>query len=151
MKISKPYLRPDGRKHVIITNDDGSKTTRSYPRYLLEEKLGRALLPEETVDHIDGDHTNDSLDNLRVLTRAENASWAWKTGNCKPVPMKEENKLMHKERIKGTKNPLAKFTLEQIQNIRNKVKYRGLTNDLCVEYGVSKKTIYNILKGNSYV
>ena len=70
MKIYGPYLRKDGRKHVVIINDDGTSCTRSYPRLLLEQKLGRPLLDTETVDHIDGDFTNDSFENLRVLSRS---------------------------------------------------------------------------------
>lgn len=120
MRISKPYLRPDGRKHVVITRGDGSKTTRSYPRYLLEAKLNRPLLPEETVDHIDGDFTNDSPDNLRALSRSENAAWAWVTGNAKGTPMTSELKAFHRERIKGINNPKAKFTDEQVIEIRER-------------------------------
>lgn len=39
----------------------------------MELKLNRRLLPEETVDHIDGDYTNDESTNLQVLTRSEHA------------------------------------------------------------------------------
>lgn len=77
MKIHGPYLRKDGRKHVVIIYDDGRKQTRSYPRLLLEEKLGRPLLAEETVDHIDGDFTNDSPDNLRPLSLSDNTKHGW--------------------------------------------------------------------------
>lgn len=41
MKIYGPYLRKDLRKHIVIVNDDGSKTTKSFPKYLMENKLGR--------------------------------------------------------------------------------------------------------------
>ena len=73
MKIYGPYLRKDGRKHVVIVNDDGSKTTKSWPRVLMVQHLGRTLLPSETVDHIDGDFTNDSLNNLQLLSLTDNA------------------------------------------------------------------------------
>lgn len=72
MKVYGPYSRKDGRKHVIIVNDDGSKTTKSYPRLLMEQHLGRELLPTETVDHIDEDKTNDDLSNLQILLLEEN-------------------------------------------------------------------------------
>jgi hypothetical protein len=71
MKVYGPYTRKDGRQHVIIY-DNGKRKTVSYPKYLLETKLGRLLLPDETCDHIDNDHTNNSLDNLQVLTRSDN-------------------------------------------------------------------------------
>lgn len=72
MKVYGPYTRKDGRKHVILYQD-GKRVTMSYPKYLLEQKLGRSLLSHETCDHIDNDYTNNSLDNLQVLTRSDNS------------------------------------------------------------------------------
>ena len=73
MKVYGPYLRRDGRKHVVIVHDDGRKQTKSYPRLLMEQHLGRELLPEETVDHINNDKTDDRIENLQILSLAENA------------------------------------------------------------------------------
>ncbi len=39
----------------------------------MEQHLGRELLPEETVDHIDEDFTNDAIENLQILSLSENA------------------------------------------------------------------------------
>jgi len=71
MKIYGPYTRKDGRQHIVLY-EDGKRKTVSYPKYLLEKKLGRSLLPNETCDHIDGDYTNNCLDNLQLLSRADN-------------------------------------------------------------------------------
>lgn len=71
MRVYGPYIRKkDGRKHVILYND-GKRRTMSYPKWLMQQHLGRELLPNETVHHIDEDFTNDSLDNLQVLTRLD--------------------------------------------------------------------------------
>lgn len=75
MKIYGPYTRKDGRQHVIFY-EDGKRRTVSYPKYLLEQKLGRALLPHETCDHIDNDFTNNSIDNLQLLSRSDNSAKA---------------------------------------------------------------------------
>lgn len=72
MKIHGPYTRKDGRKHICIVHDNGRKQTKSYPRYLMEQYLGRELLKSETVDHINNDYTDDRIENLQILTRAEN-------------------------------------------------------------------------------
>ncbi len=72
MKVYGPYLRKDGRKHVIIVDASGKKTTKSYPRLLMEQHLGRELLPEETVDHINNDFTDDRIENLQILSLREN-------------------------------------------------------------------------------
>ena len=71
MKIYGPYTRKDGRQH-IIKYENGKRTTQSYPRYLMEQKLGRELLPNEEVDHIDDDFTNNDIDNLQILTGTAN-------------------------------------------------------------------------------
>ena len=76
MKIYGPYTRKDGRKHVIIIHDDGRRQTKSYPRLIMEQHLGRELTEEETVDHINNDFTDDRIENLQLLSLAENASKA---------------------------------------------------------------------------
>jgi hypothetical protein len=76
MKIYGPYIGKDGRKRVVIVNEDGSKRTKSYPRLLMEQHLGRELTEEETVDHINNDFTDDRIENLQILSREENASKA---------------------------------------------------------------------------
>jgi len=73
MKVYGPYTRKDGRKHVILYDPKTQKrTTVSYPKYLMEQHLGRKLGIDKTVDHIDDDFTNDDLGNLQILTRLEN-------------------------------------------------------------------------------
>lgn len=71
MKIYGPYTRKDGRQHVVLIKE-GKRTTMSYPKFLLEQKLGRSLLPTETCDHINGDPTDNRLENLQVLSRLDN-------------------------------------------------------------------------------
>lgn len=71
MKVYGPYIRKDNRKHVIVI-DGNSRRTISYPRYILEQHLGRVLSHDETVDHINGDFTDDRLENLQIMTLADN-------------------------------------------------------------------------------
>lgn len=73
LKVYGPYTRKDGRKHVVIVNSNGSKTTKSYPRYLMEQHLGRTLDSSETIDHINNDFSDDRIENLQILSLADNA------------------------------------------------------------------------------
>lgn len=73
MKVYGPYLRKDGRKHVILY-EHGKRTTVSYPKFLMEQHLGRKLEDWETVDHTDRDFTNNALGNLQILSRPEHSS-----------------------------------------------------------------------------
>lgn len=71
IKFYGPYLRKDGRKHLVYKLD-GKHKSLSYPKYLMECHLDRYLEDWETVDHIDEDFTNDDINNLRVISRLDN-------------------------------------------------------------------------------
>lgn len=66
----------EGRCHVYLYkrrygDSRERRSTVQYARYLVSVKYGRYLTKEETVDHIDGVKTNNSLENLQVLTSSE--------------------------------------------------------------------------------
>ncbi len=73
IRVYGPYTRVDGRKHVIHYDDTTKKKrTQSYPRYIMEQYLGRELESWEQVDHINDDFTDDRIENLQILTQKEN-------------------------------------------------------------------------------
>lgn len=74
-KIYGPYKRPDNREHVVVVFPDKHKKTISYPKYLMEKHLNRLLDPNlETIDHIDGDTSNNNLLNLQIIPRKSHAA-----------------------------------------------------------------------------
>lgn len=64
----------DGRM-IVCLMDKASKarTTTSLARYRMSVKERRILGANEHVDHIDGDKTNDSIDNLQILSMSKNS------------------------------------------------------------------------------
>ena len=58
-------------KYKKITLEDGRKAWEH--RVIAEKILGRKLSPNEIIHHIDGDKSNNSPDNLQVMTRQEHA------------------------------------------------------------------------------
>ena len=68
MKVYGPYNLPNGRQYVVI-REENRQYSMSYPKYLVEQQLGRQLKPNETVDHIDRNFLNNSPENLQVLDR----------------------------------------------------------------------------------
>lgn len=72
IKLIRIYTTKHGRKQAYYVIN-GKKKTRNYSRFLMEQHLNRELLTKEHVDHINGDKTDDRIENLQVLTQAENA------------------------------------------------------------------------------
>lgn len=71
VKVSTYQSNADKRFRSYVTYDDGHIEFISYPRLVMEQKLGRKLLPEEDVHHIDGDVTNNDISNLEVVLHGE--------------------------------------------------------------------------------
>ncbi len=70
-KLLKPY--PNQRGYLRVDIKSGSRRT-----YLVHQLVALAFIPndnpieKDTVDHIDGDKTNNNVENLRWLSRADN-------------------------------------------------------------------------------
>lgn len=71
-KVGYLIKGPDGRHRVFLSNGKLDRSGTSYARYLMTVHLGRYLVKDEHVDHIDDDKTNDVIENLQILSQAEN-------------------------------------------------------------------------------
>lgn len=73
-KVFGPYVNgPKGRKIVIVIDRKGKRRTVSYPKWLMECHLGKPL-GDLTVDHLDFDHHNNDINNLRVVDRSTHSA-----------------------------------------------------------------------------
>lgn len=67
-KVYGPWINKTyGRRIVEIVYPNGTRECTTWARYQMERHLNRRLGRYETVDHIDRNKTNDSIDNLRVV------------------------------------------------------------------------------------
>ena len=73
-KYKSAYLvvNKDNRRTVILYNSHSDRSSTQYARYLMAVKLGRFLEEHDHIDHKDDDKTNDHIDNLQILTLAQN-------------------------------------------------------------------------------
>lgn len=72
--VHGPYENgPKGRKIVIVIDRKGKRRTVSYPKWLMECHLGKPL-GDLTVDHLDFDHNNNDINNLRVVDRSTHSA-----------------------------------------------------------------------------
>ena len=68
--VNAPLRRENGTGHIsgqgyIHVNSKGG-IRKFQHRIVMEEHLGRALLPQETVHHINGDRKDNRIDNLEL-------------------------------------------------------------------------------------
>lgn len=72
-KVYRVFHKQMGRWMACLVSES-HRTTMSYARYVMATKLGRRLERWEQVDHINNDKLDDSIDNLQILTQADNLS-----------------------------------------------------------------------------
>lgn len=118
MKIYGPYTLPDGRKHVIVYQK-GKRRTVSYPKFLIEQALGRILHSDEEVHHKDEDFTNNSLDNLEVLNRS----------NHRKIHLKKDaqHRIFHTYVCPCCSNEFEK----EYRSVRNNQESKGRPGPFC--------------------
>ena len=97
-------------------------------RFMMEEHLGRSLCPEEHVHHIDGNHENNALENLIVLTKSAH-----------------HRLHAHQQPHKG------KLSDDDVRMIRILGQSASLTHKIIAQrFQVSGGTISAILRGKAY-
>lgn len=78
-RLYGPYIRSDDREYYVLAEQDiygrvpkhGKKKSILTSRLLIELKNQVVLSTSKHVDHIDGDVTNDDIDNLQILDGKE--------------------------------------------------------------------------------
>ncbi len=123
----KEVLNKNGYLSLCVGNK------REYVhRIVMEEHLGRKLTDNEAVHHINGDRTDNRIENLQLLSRAEHSKLhAIKNGLGKSNVGKEPP------------NKTPKETIETILEMR---KAGTKLADICKETGISYPTVQKYAK-----
>lgn len=123
-KELRPSSEPGGYPAIELTNEAGRR--RLYMHRLLAQAFIPNPLNLPVVNHIDGDKTNNALQNLEWCTHAQNAAHASKAG------------LLPKGLIgPGEKCPAAKLTDEKVREIRRRVAAGETQRAVAKEFGVT--------------
>jgi hypothetical protein len=125
-RILKPGTHPDGYRQLWLSVN-GVLTFRYVHHLVLEAFVGAC--PEGLLTrHLDGDPANNRLDNIVWGTDEEN----WR------------DQLRHGRDTRGSKNWLAKFTDQQVVDIRRRLSNGERGSDLARELDVAPSTISRI-------
>lgn len=98
------------------------------------------------INHIDGNKTNNHINNLECVTTSENVKHAYRTGlNV----VTESTRKKRSKRMSGSNNPLAKLNDDLVIYYRQKLKSGEMTKkDIINELGVSRRTVEHFLDGS---
>ena len=138
--VNEHYVRPfkTHNGYYVVTLNYDIKRKCLIHRLVMENFCptdGSDLL---FVNHIDGNKTNNNIENLEWCSREYNAQHAMRLGLFRP-----------QDRV-GEKHPMCKLTSEQVEEIRNQLKgRRGEQHSLALKYGVSDTTISEIKSGRT--
>ena len=67
LQVINVYKCNDGRYRAYCRDENGQPKIVSYPRILMEQSLGRPLELFEDIHHINGDASDNVLDNLTII------------------------------------------------------------------------------------
>ncbi|KDL74169.1 GIY-YIG nuclease family protein [Klebsiella pneumoniae] len=102
-------------------------------------------------------HTDESKENMAESRRGEKNCWFGKVPACAGMSRQPEVKAKISAKNSGAGNPMfgvtpphAKFTDEQVREIRRAISEGYSLNIIASKYGVSKATIAHIRQGRSY-
>lgn len=94
-KVLKPYThKTNGYNYVSLSKNNIRKTKRVHALIVeaFTDYVSKGFNPDAVIDHLDGDKTNNRLDNLEVVTQKENdirarARQKQKTNGCPVIDL----------------------------------------------------------------
>lgn len=133
---------------LIVTLVSGKRETRSYPRAIMELHIGRILdYPNETVDHIDNDPLNNKIENLQIISLANNAKKAHADGIAYKPP---KGVRVSDHDTNGSANSMSKISEEQVLKYRRQYTSGRSKKAIIDECGLTRKSVENFLFGRTY-
>ena len=155
ISIGSEWIHPNGRCYTSF-KFGGKNSNKLTAKFRLECMYGRSLSKNETVDHIDGDKTNDSCNNLRMLSLSENIKSHIESNKEEFISKRSKAMNSYYEKngsliYSGDKNSMSKISNEDVERYRN-MFYDGNIdkNSIIHETGMTRKAVENFLRGVSY-
>jgi len=156
------YPKRNHRKGIFLKT---SVSKRGYERITLKDKgrrlnievhrlVAQAFIPNPSnkpcVNHVDGNKLNNNILNLEWVTYSENSLHYFNVLRKGGHSKKQLDSARYWGRINGSRS--RKLTIKQSEEVRSKyMPYKYSSYKLAKEYGVTARTILNIVNNKCYV
>ena len=134
--IIKPYLSWDGYLQYGLSKNSQYWSVKAH-RLVALTFLGLPPFPKAQVAHFDGNKLNNHVSNLRWATAAENEADKKRHGRTRGAPP-------------GEAHPMAKLTVELVQQMRREAGAGAGFTSVADQYGVPRLTAYDAMVGNTW-
>lgn len=119
-------------------------TTIDEHRHVMQQHLGRKLLFDEVVHHLNNDSRDNRLENLELTTRSKHSKQHWRDGTYKSSVITDEGRTALSIRFRGEGQPRSLLTEADVVKIRYRLELGDKSVDIAKDFGVSRKTIGSI-------
>lgn len=126
--------------YVLIKTESGFVRKNIY---VMEQHIGRRLLPGEVVHHIDGNKKNNDISNLRLMTNGEHTSHHH-TG----LKYTEKRRINHLESVRKQKH--IRLSISLVEQIKKRVANGESQRSIAISLCVSPMTISNAVRGKTW-
>ena len=131
-RILHVYLDSRRRYLILTLRKDGRQVIQRVHRLVAEAFLGGPH-PELDVNHIDGDKTNNCIENLEWCTRKENARHAVSTG-LRKGPRRREVRIVETGYVFESVRACARYFGVDVTSITWALNHSGIYNGYHLEY-----------------
>lgn len=122
--VYKVYHKNEGRYMANLIGHDGNRKTISYAKYVYMSYHKTEIAKGEQIDHINGDKTDDRIENLQKIEHGENnlKSKMIKEKVLLTCPVCKSEFLLDKRNVPFRPNPTCSKKCGGIKSHWNKVK-----------------------------
>lgn len=115
-------------------------------RHIVEQHIGRKLTRQEVVHHINGDKSDNRIENLAVMSLSEHSTMH-QTG--KTHSNETKNKI--RKTLKGKPNYSCRKLSEETVSQMLEMKNQGFSNRKLSEiFGINRQSVNDIINGKIY-
>lgn len=132
----KPVTHQNGYLTVTIRTGVKRGVSRRIHVLVAEAFLGPKLRGMD-VNHMDGDKTNNRLENLEYVTRSENLLHSWRIGTSTYTPFSERGERHHR----------AKVSNDDVLDIQKLYTAGESRSSIAARYGISYYTVWDYTSG----